>query len=199
MRKKIFSYFKDKNNKILIIKNKKYSNSLYDWPQIRSPLKIMINFFVNVIGSFLPLPAKAWLYRNSLGVKIGKDVAISPGTDMDFFYPELISIGSGVIIGKKVNILTHEFTHDHFRFGRVKIGTRALVGAYSTIRSGITIGKNSIVAMNSFVNKDIPAGEIWGGVPVRLIKTLEENRIEKNIEIKTKGFRNSTQHQPILS
>ena len=29
----------------------------------------------------------------------------------------------------------------------------------------ITIGKNSIVATYSFVNKDIPDNEVWAGIP----------------------------------
>jgi acetyltransferase-like isoleucine patch superfamily enzyme len=37
----------------------------------------------------------------------------------------------------------------------------------------VTIGENSIVAAHSFINKNIPKNEIWGGVPAKLIKKLE--------------------------
>jgi acetyltransferase-like isoleucine patch superfamily enzyme len=108
-------------------------------------------------------------------MKIGKDVGISPDVDMDAFYPELISFDDGVIIGWKVNILCHEFTEDSIRLGRVHFGKNVLVGAFSSIRSGVTIGEHSVVAMDSFVNKDIPPYEIWGGVPAKFIKKVDKN------------------------
>ena len=37
--------------------------------------------------------------------------------------------------------------------------------------SGITIGKGSIVAAGSVVTKDIPACEIWGGIPAKRFVT----------------------------
>ncbi len=40
----------------------------------------------------------------------------------------------------------------------------------------VTVGKNSIVAAYSFVNRDIPDNEIWIGIPVKFksqIKTID--------------------------
>ena len=105
-------------------------------------------------------------------MKIGKNVGISPDTQFDSFYPELVSIEDHVIIGWKVNILSHEFTSDNIRLGRVKLGKGCLIGAFTSIRCGVKIGKNSVVAMNSFVNKDIPDNEVWGGVPAKFIKKI---------------------------
>jgi acetyltransferase-like isoleucine patch superfamily enzyme len=116
--------------------------------------------------------------KNSLykifGAKIGKDVFIGRGVCIDEGLPELITIGDGSILGKDVTVLAHEFTIKHARFGRVKIGKQVVVGAKSIIRSGITIGDKSVIAMNSFVNKDIPSGELWGGTPARRIKKLKK-------------------------
>lgn len=52
----------------------------------------------------------------------------------------------------------------------VHIGSRVWIGMNATIMKGVTIGDNSIVAAGALVTKDIPANEIWGGVPARFIK-----------------------------
>jgi chloramphenicol O-acetyltransferase type B len=54
------------------------------------------------------------------------------------------------------------------------------IGANSTIIAGITIGKGSVVAASSLVNKDIPPCEIWGGVPARKIKDRFIDDFDKN-------------------
>ena len=38
---------------------------------------------------------------------------------------------------------------------------------------GVTIGDGAIVGANAVVTKDIPAYEIWAGVPAKLIKSRE--------------------------
>lgn len=52
----------------------------------------------------------------------------------------------------------------------VHIGNHVWVGMNATIMKGVTIGDNAIIAAGALVTKDVPAGEIWGGVPARFIK-----------------------------
>lgn len=44
------------------------------------------------------------------------------------------------------------------------------IGASCIIISGVTIGKGSVVAAGSVVTCDVPACEIWAGIPARKIK-----------------------------
>ena len=44
------------------------------------------------------------------------------------------------------------------------------LGTHVVVLPGVTIGKGAIVAAGAVVNKDIPAYEIWGGVPAKFIK-----------------------------
>lgn len=53
------------------------------------------------------------------------------------------------------------------------IGKNVWVGANSTILKGVRIGDNSIIAAFSLVNKDVPANVLFGGVPAKFIRTLE--------------------------
>ncbi len=174
MRDKIRQFLKNKKQPILLLKHKGNTNPLYEWSKIRNPLRTAFNAFIINICKILPLGMKVSFLRFFLGIKIGKNVGIAPSTEIDPYYPELISIGDNVTIGWKVNILCHEFTQARIRFGRVNIGKNVLIGAFSLIRSGVSIGDNSVIAMDSFVNKDIPPSELWGGVPARRIRKLKE-------------------------
>ena len=60
------------------------------------------------------------------------------------------------------------------KFGKITIGNNCFIGARSTIMPGVTIGNSCIVAAGSVVTKDIPNGEVWGGVPAKFIKTVHD-------------------------
>ncbi|MCX6269783.1 MAG: hypothetical protein NTU44_00920 [Bacteroidetes bacterium] len=83
--------------------------------------------------------SKMALYR-AIGLKIGKNVTISPGIVFDYYLPELITIEDGCLIGEGCKIATHLFDHSTifpgtrtFQIGTTVIGRNSLVGAYSII------------------------------------------------------------------
>lgn len=54
--------------------------------------------------------------------------------------------------------------------GKVVIKRGACVGGNSVVLPGVTIGEDAVVGALSLVKTDVPAGEVWGGVPARRIK-----------------------------
>lgn len=52
----------------------------------------------------------------------------------------------------------------------VVIGAFATVGTNSVIMPGVIMGEGAVLAANSFIKKDIPSWEIWGGSPAKFIK-----------------------------
>ena len=47
------------------------------------------------------------------------------------------------------------------------------VGANATILPGVTIGENAVVAAGAVVTKNVPANTVVGGVPARVLRTIE--------------------------
>ena len=62
---------------------------------------------------------------------------------------------------------------DETRTG-VIVGDNVWVGANCVILAGTRIGQGAVIAAGAVVNGDVPAGELWGGVPARRIKSLDE-------------------------
>lgn len=61
---------------------------------------------------------------------------------------------------------------DETRCG-VEIGANLWIGAGCVVLPGARIGDNAVIAAGSVVRGEVPAGELWGGVPVAYIKTIE--------------------------
>ena len=137
-------------------------------------------------------------YYKSKGIRIGKDCKIYGNVSFGG-EPYLISIGDHVRITNGVRFITHDgglwVLREKFnmpnidKFGPIKIGNNVHIGIDSIIMPGVTIGDDVIIGCGAVVTKDIPNGEIRGGVPARKIKTLEEY-FEKNKDSfhQTKGM-----------
>lgn len=177
MREEVKEFLNNHDQLVIVLDCPSSTNVLYEWTTFQNPAKLFFNAFIIRFCKYLPLRLKNSLLRRLLGIKVGRNVGICPEVDFDMFFPQLISIGDNTIIGWKVHILCHEFTQRQIRLGRVRIGENSVIGAFSTIRAGITIGKNSIVAMHSFANKNVPDGEVWGGIPARKIRDTDLKKI----------------------
>ena len=103
-------------------------------------------------------------------------------------YSELISFGNNVRIGTTVSFITHDIIHsminnnnnyhlDHplcERLGCIEVGDNVFIGAHSTVLFGVRIGSNTIIAANSVVTKDLQPNYVYGGVPARKIKPMDD-------------------------
>jgi maltose O-acetyltransferase len=74
-------------------------------------------------------------------------------------YTETVNADSDFLVGEGIAVRAD-----------VEIGEGTWVGANVFIGPGISIGPNAVVGANSVVTRSIPANEIWGGVPARLIR-----------------------------
>ncbi len=110
------------------------------------------------------------------GIQIGRGTHVGGGNLFDSIRPDLITIGDNTTISTRCIILSHfvhqKTGHRDWTYGEVKIGKNVFVGANVIICQPVTIGDNSAIAAGAVVTKDIPANEIWGGVPAKFIKKV---------------------------
>lgn len=110
-------------------------------------------------------------------ITIGKDVFINSGCH--FQDQGGIEIGDGALIGHNVALATinHDLNPKENRknhYAAIKIGAHVWIGSNATILPGVTIGDYAVVAAGAVVTRDVPAMTVVGGVPARVLKTIQE-------------------------
>lgn len=153
--------------------------------------------FGNAIWNKLPSRhLRKWFYQ-MLGAKIGKDCF--PSRRVEILLPmglelgERVAVGwfaeldarAGIKIGNDTNVSSHvklitgshdvddkEYMAD---FKPIEIGHHCWIGTGAIVLQGVKIGDGAVVAAGAVVTKDIPADEVWGGVPAKKIKDRECN------------------------
>lgn len=112
-----------------------------------------------------------------LGLTVGSnftmlDVYIDPS------HTWLITIGDDVTLTTGVKIFANDAsTKRHLgmtRLGKVIIGNRVFIGAFSIIMPGVTIGSDVIIGAGSVVTKDVPSEVVAAGNPARVRCTIHE-------------------------
>ncbi len=123
-------------------------------------------------------------YAKVLGVKVADNVRFTGVPDFGT-EPWLIEIGENCLITQNVRFLNHDGSvnmvrrldekyKDVLKFGKIVVGSNVFIGANSIIMPNVSVGSNAIIAACSCVTKDIPSGEVWGGVPAKKIGTIED-------------------------
>jgi acetyltransferase-like isoleucine patch superfamily enzyme len=148
-------------------------NSLHSWWRVRNPLRICFNFILIYSARYLPSLSLKRVFLRMAGAKIAGGAAFGLGAVIDIFYPENITVGKDAIIGYNTVLLGHEFLQGECRTGTVGIGARAMIGANCTVLPGVSVGEGASVSAMSLVNRDIPPGQSWGGIPARRLSARE--------------------------
>ena len=161
---------------------------------IRSVLlqcKFILVAWLNCTYTFIPNPLRRF-YLRAFGIKIGNNSCIHRWCK--FFHIGKISIGQnsvvnfgcyldnrrGITIGNNVgiahNVKIYTLGHniDSPEFGTkgapVVVGDNAFVFSNALIMPGVTIHEGAVVLAGSVVTKDVPAWNVVGGNPARIIK-----------------------------
>ena len=92
-------------------------------------------------------------------VKIGENTKIEGLA----YIPPLSRIGKNVFIGPAASLTNDPFPPSEKMIG-VTIEDNAVIGARAVIKAGVTVGKNSVVAMGAVVTRDVPENTVVIGI-----------------------------------
>lgn len=133
-----------------------------------------------------------YVRRKNLFAQCGENVRL-PNMLLPL-YPNLISVGDNVEIASGVRFVTHDAIHGvlNAKFnttsfqeyvGKITIGNNVFVGGNTLILGGCKIGSDVVIGACSLVNRNVPQGTVWAGVPIRQIGTFNQ-LVEKRKNIK---------------
>lgn len=124
-----------------------------------------------------------------LGARIGKGTRLNCLTGAFGTEPYLIECGENCLLAWDTHLVTHDggikvlnslgkFPNENGvrmdKIAPIKIGNNVYTGMGAYIMPGVTIGDNAIIAAGAIVTKDVPDNTIVGGIPARVISTIDE-------------------------
>jgi len=123
--------------------------------------------------------AKQKMLRRA-GVHIGHHCRIY--TDHFGSEPYLIFIGNHCTITSGVRFVTHDGScwilreqYPHLQdYGPIRVEDNSFVGVNAVILPNVRIGPNAIVAAGAVVTKNVDPGTVVGGIPARVLMSVEE-------------------------
>lgn len=113
-------------------------------------------------------------------IRLGKNITINPfclfnvDKDAKIVIGNNCRISSGAkLITKGLNVNQIDRRREHVVYGDIILEDNVWIGANSVVIGGVRIGKNSVVAANSFVNEDVPINSVVAGTPAKVMRVLK--------------------------
>ena len=101
-------------------------------------------------------------------LKLGKNFDIGEFTYINSEFS--VEIQDNVQIGSHCSIYSNSTIDE--KTGPVKLEKNCKIGTHSTIMPNVTIGENSTIGAYSFVTSNVPANELWVGIPAKFKSKL---------------------------
>lgn len=130
----------------------------------------------------LGLPPERYATLVHPSAEISSSSSVGPGSVLlaQVTLTAAVTVGAHVAVMPHVT-LTHDVVVDDFATiasgvglgGGVRIRTAAYLGAGALLRENLTVGAFSLVGMGAVVTREVPAGEIWAGVPARRLRAVQ--------------------------
>jgi sugar O-acyltransferase (sialic acid O-acetyltransferase NeuD family) len=131
------------------------------------------------IVSQLGLPAERYATIVHPAASLSSSSSVGPGSVLlaNAVLTAAVRVGAHVAVMPHVT-LTHDDVIEDFATlasrsvlgGGARVGRGAYIGAGAIIGQGLAVGELALVGMGAVVTKDIPAREVWAGVPARRMR-----------------------------
>ena len=132
-----------------------------------------------IIGDFCSIWFNTVIRGDVNKIRIGNNVNIQDGSVVHATYKKTsTSIGNHVSIGH--NAIIHGCTIDDF----VLVGMGSIVMDHSKISSNTIIAAGSVITENTLVEPN----SIYGGIPAKKIKNIDQSESRKEIERIAKNY-----------
>jgi acetyltransferase-like isoleucine patch superfamily enzyme len=170
----------ENEDKMKITLELKDPNKFYDKNIIRLLWnKLILNLQLKIV----PCHFKNWLMRTT-GMKVGFDACIPHDITFDTYFPELIIIGKGALIGGESFLITHKVEKNeegkfNLTIGKNVLAKRVMMAGLAKMHPGSKMSEHSMLNMNSSLQGIIPPKELWSGKPAKLTAELDDATIEK--------------------
>ena len=127
-----------------------------------------------MVGGDLVIGAETWVGHGVL--MIGGDASIQIGSHCDIAPRVMLVTGSHVIDLESKRVAGIGISSP------IVIGDGCWIGAGATILGGTEMGAQSVVAAGAVVSGRFPPFSLVGGVPARLIRTLQPEEKERPVQ-----------------
>ncbi len=125
----------------------------------------------------------SYVARNTLiqNTEIGNFCSISEGCNIGMPTHPTDMVSTSPVFLKGSNYLNKNFAEFEYNdCKKTTIGNDVWIGAYSQIKSGLTIGNGAVIGAGAVVTHDVPPYAIVGGVPAKIIRyRFDENTIRE--------------------
>lgn len=145
----------------------------------KSFCRLNYNKFIMLIQrKIVPCHIKNFILRTT-GMKVGHDACIPHDITFDPYFPELIELKEGCLIGGETNIITHKLKGKMLTLGKVSIGKRTLIGGMSNILPGSSTDDESLLMWYSDLSGHVSKGELWSGKPAKKLIEFSKDDMKK--------------------
>lgn len=115
------------------------------------------------------------IWKEGPSIKIGNNAFVGYGCE--FNITKSITIGNDCLIASGSKFIDHNHGVSLSSLMRTQkspekeiiVGNNVWIGANVIVLSGVTINDGAIIAAGAVLNKNVPANEIWGGIPAKKI------------------------------
>lgn len=115
---------------------------------------------------------------------IGRDVTIGEQCRIQgsVYVADKCVIGNNVFIGPNATLTNDRHPPSGGKWKPVMVEDGVVIGANATIVAGVRLNTGCVIAAGAVVTTDIPASQVWGGVPAKLLMTREEYNSRRDLD-----------------